>query len=154
MSFDCHYAEHEDCIDQAMKAAEEICQKKKVKFTKLRRRVLELIWKEHKPCKAYDLLKDLQKEDSSAKPITIYRALDFLQEHGLVHRVNSLNAYVGCAHPEQTDPTFLLVCSQCNTVEESKGENYRIFFNKVLDDKKFQCTNKTFEIEGSCKHCS
>lgn len=153
MSFGCHTAQHEECITRAILKAEAICQEKSIQFTKVRRRVLELIWQGHKPCKAYDLLGELQKEDTSAKPATIYRALDFLQEHGLVHRVNSLNAYIGCAAPDQETPYFLFVCSSCDNVQEKEYSHYQEFFDKIFKDENFNCTNKTFEIEGICQNC-
>lgn len=153
MGFGCHLAQHQECIDNALSKAERICQEKSVQFTKIRRRVLELIWQGHKPCKAYDLLKELQKEDSSAKPPTVYRALDFLLEHGLIHRVNRLNAYIGCTNPEQTDPYFLLVCLSCDNVKETSHQDYQKFSDAMMANNQFQCESKTFEIEGICQNC-
>jgi len=153
VSFDCHLTQHQGCINNAISNAEMICQRKNIKLTKLRKRVLELIWTGHTPRKAYDLLTEFQKEDPAAKPATIYRTLDFLQEHTLIHRINRLNAYIGCVNPEQKDPYFLLVCLKCNNVEESIHPNYREFFNNMIKDHQFQCLNKTFEIEGKCQNC-
>ena len=92
---------HKINIDEALKKAEIICNDKGVKLTKLRQRVLKLIWKSHGYVKAYDLLNDLKKIDAAAKPPTIYRSLDFLIKHGFIHKIQSLNAFVGCSHPEE-----------------------------------------------------
>ena len=62
--------------------------------------MLELVWQGHAAVKAYDLLAELDRQGGAAKPPTVYRALDFLMAHGLVHRLESLNAYVGCPQPE------------------------------------------------------
>jgi Fur family zinc uptake transcriptional regulator len=107
----------------------------------------------HTPQKAYDLLAEFQKEDSAAKPATIYRTLDFLQEYGLVHRINRLNAYIGCVNPEHKEPYFLLVCLDCHNVEESLNPDYHEFFNKIIANNQFHCSNKIFEIEGKCQNC-
>lgn len=153
MGFECHLGQHQECIENALSKAEYICKERAVQFTKLRRRVLELIWQGHKPCKAYDLLKELQKEDSAAKPPTVYRALDFLHEHGLIHRINRLNAYIGCKNPKQVDPSFLLVCLSCDNVEEVNHQTYQKFFEDMISNNQFQCQSKTFEIEGICQNC-
>ncbi|MFT6212699.1 MAG: Fur family zinc uptake transcriptional regulator [Alphaproteobacteria bacterium] len=153
MAFGCHLIQHQECINSAMRNAEMICQEKNIKLTKLRKSVLELIWTGHTPQKAYDLLTIFQKEDPAAKPATIYRTLDFLQENGLVHRINRLNAYIGCVNPNHKEPYFLMVCLHCNNVEESTHSEYRDFFNKMINHSQFQCSNKVFEIEGTCQNC-
>ncbi|MDX2494940.1 MAG: hypothetical protein QNK27_08275, partial [Desulfuromusa sp.] len=91
--------DHQCCLDGAMANAELLCQQRGKRFTSIRRRVFELIWQQHKPIGAYEVLEGLQ-QDGRAAPPTVYRALDFLLDLGLVHRINSLNAYVGCIHPE------------------------------------------------------
>ena len=80
---------HKISIDEALKKAEIICNKKGVKLTKLRQKVLTLILKNHGYVKAYDLLNDLKKNDASAKPPTVYRSLDFLMEHGFIHKIQA-----------------------------------------------------------------
>ena len=65
---------HKININEALKKAENICNKKGVKLTKLRQKVLTLILKNHGYVKAYDLLNDLKKSDASAKPPTVYRS--------------------------------------------------------------------------------
>ncbi|MBM4202103.1 MAG: hypothetical protein FJ189_12570, partial [Gammaproteobacteria bacterium] len=89
--------DHDDCIHRALASAERLCAERGVRFTPVRRRVLELIWRSHEAVKAYDLLEQLKTFDPAAKPTTVYRALDFLREQGLIHRVESLNAFIGCS---------------------------------------------------------
>lgn len=90
---------HQACVNQALDDARHICQQHNARLTPTRQRVLELIWQSHRPLGAYDVLAQLAAEGQNAAPPTVYRALDFLQQHGLVHRIASLNAFVGCAHP-------------------------------------------------------
>ena len=84
--------DHSSCVEDALAAAHEVCSTKGARLTPLRERILELVWLSHKPVGAYTLLDLIKLEHNSAAPPTIYRALDFLMEHGLVHRIKSLNA--------------------------------------------------------------
>ena len=96
----CHPHDHSHCVSDALRAADALCARSGARLTALRRRVLELVWQSHRPLGAYDILGVLSSEDGRrAAPPTVYRALDFLLEHGLIHRLASLNAYkIGRAH--------------------------------------------------------
>jgi hypothetical protein len=96
--------DHAECIDSALVSAQSSCERQGLRLTKLRRRVLELVWRGHTPVKAYDILEELRKEDRAAAPPTVYRALDFLLNAGLVHRIESLSAFVGCGGPAGCAP--------------------------------------------------
>ena len=152
MSFLCQT--HQQCLDTTMEKAEKICQNNNARLTKIRKQVLELIWAGHKPVKAYDLLTELQKEDPFAKPPTIYRALDFLLEQGLIHKLHRLSAYVGCANPEKEEPCFFLICSNCNNVAESHDGAYDDLIKSISKAHRFQPKETIFEIEGLCNHCA
>ena len=91
--------DHRKCIDDAIAAAETRCARDGRSFTALRRQVLELVWSSHGPVGAYDLLDMLRAKRRNAAPPTVYRALEFLLQCGLIHRIESLNAYVGCGSP-------------------------------------------------------
>ncbi|MEM6603971.1 MAG: Fur family transcriptional regulator [Pseudomonadota bacterium] len=147
--------DHNHFLENMIKHVENICAQKGIRFTKLRRHVFELIWQYSKPVKAYDLLAELQKQIPSAKPITIYRALDFLMEHGFIHKVHRLNAYISCTDPEHLGkPLCLLVCTECHGVKDSRDDNYSALFKDILEHHNFKCSNQTLEIEGVCKNCS
>ena len=88
--------DHDHCVANALAAAEQVCATRGLKLTPLRRRVLELVWAGHGPVGAYDLLQALAEGDARAvQPPTVYRALEFLREAGLVHRIDTLNAFIG-----------------------------------------------------------
>jgi Fur family zinc uptake transcriptional regulator len=97
-----HSHDHEHCVEDALAAADKLCAEQGLRFTPLRRRVLELVWSSHKPVGAYALLDKLRSEDLGSAPPTVYRALDFLIEHGLIHRIERMNAFIGCSHPGET----------------------------------------------------
>ena len=88
--------DHRKCVSEAMAVADELCAKRGARMTELRRRVLNLIWDSHAPVGAYAIMDMLKREGRNAMPPTVYRALDFLQEQGLIHRIASLNAFIGC----------------------------------------------------------
>lgn len=144
---------HRTCVETALSAAESLCLRRGVRFTPLRRRVLELIWKSHEATKAYDLLDDLRVFDPHAKPATVYRALDFLLEQGFIHRVESLNAFIGCDQIETQHALILLICDRCHTVEERHTTD---LLNAVARETKaagFKPLHQSFEIHGVCATC-
>ena len=117
--------DHERCIDDALGKAAALCARRGARLTELRRRVLELVWQGHAAVKAYDVLDRLGRAPGSAKPPTVYRALDFLIAHGLVHRLESLNAYVGCPEPDASHKGRFLICDACGDVAEFESPAIR-----------------------------
>ncbi|WP_458576290.1 Fur family transcriptional regulator [Aliamphritea spongicola] len=86
------------------------------------------MWQSHKPLGAYDLLPAIAEAGFNSAPPTVYRALDFLQEQGLVHRIASLNAFIGCTNPEHPHQGYFLICQACGvTVELNSGSIERVF---------------------------
>ena len=67
---------------------------------------------------AYDIIERMAEQGPRPAPITVYRALDFLAAHGLVHKIESRNAFVACSHSHEGEPAALLVCEACGTVAE------------------------------------
>ena len=141
-------------IDEALKKAEIICNKKGVKLTKLRQKVLTLILKNHGYVKAYDLLNDLKKNDASAKPPTVYRSLDFLMEHGFIHKIQSLNAFVGCSHPDEHEDCYFLICKECKNIEECCSNKVKKVLTSTSGKNNFSPNQVTLEITGICQDCS
>lgn len=125
-----------------------------VRLTPARRRVLELIWQSHRPSGAYDLLERLAADGHRPSPPTVYRALDFLLRQGLVHRVSSRNAFVGCNHPGDDHMAQLFICDRCDVAfEQADGSlNRRIRRNAM--DLQFKIRTQTVEIAGLCPRCA
>lgn len=144
---------HSLCIQEALHSAKQLCEAGGERFTDLRRQVLELIWAEHKPVKAYDLLSALSSQRSGVAPATVYRTLDFLQAQGLVHKLESLNAYLGCSHPNHEHQGHFLICEICEEVRELELS----FFSESIDDiektRQFRVNHMTVELFGVCSKC-
>jgi Fur family zinc uptake transcriptional regulator len=146
--------DHQTCIAKALAAAERLCEERGVRFTPVRRKVLELIWSSHESAKAYDLLDTLRAFDPAAKPATIYRALDFLLEQGFIHRVESLNAFIGCCGPEQRHDLLLLICERCHTVEERPAVGVMAAAAREIESAGFSPRRQSFEVHGVCAECA
>jgi len=146
--------DHSLCIHKALSVAEQLCLARGAQLTPMRHKVLELIWNSHKAVKAYDLLDQIRPINDAAKPSTVYRALDFLLEQGLIHRVESLNAFVGCHCSGTRHDQLLLICTECHTVEERSAQSVLSALASELTEAKFIPQRKTIEIHGLCKSCT
>jgi Fur family transcriptional regulator, zinc uptake regulator len=122
-------------------------------LTELRRKVLETIWQDHAPIGAYDILAKLNARGERNAPMAVYRALDFLIENGLVHRLSSLNAYIGCRHPGRTHSGQFLICSRCNVVAEITSEAVSKTVARAASSRGFKPTGEIVEVMGLCPHC-
>ena len=150
-----HWAKHDHqvCISEAVRNAEKVCLRRQQRLTRTRKRVLELVWQQHKPIGAYDVLEILQQE-TKATPPTVYRALDFLQSMGLVHRISSLNAYIGCTFPGQPHDGQFLICQSCQALAEINAPEINRAILQSAAQKGFEPRKKTIEIMGLCPECS
>jgi len=145
--------DHAQCVEQALERAEAVCRERGERFTVLRRLVFELVWNSHRPIKAYDLLELVLRHGRRGSPPTVYRALEFLQSAGLVHKIESLNAFVGCADPERPHSGQFLICDQCGIVAEL--EDAAIASRLDADAKRIGFNLATVRVEatGRCKGC-
>lgn len=144
---------HQKCINSAIKTAESICLERKLQFTSLRRSIFKLIWQSHSPLKAYDILDQFQKKDPSAKPITIYRSLDFLIENRMIHKIESQNTYFGCSHPRELHNCYFTICRKCHIVNEGCKNNLLTPLYEDLKKEEFLVKHITLEIQGICRNC-
>ena len=151
----CQSHQHHQCISQALESAEDVCAQRGVRLTPLRKRVLELVWQSHKPLGAYDILEGLSREDGRrAAPPTVYRGLDFLLENGLIHRLASLNAYIGCSHPEVVHEGYFMICKQCNNAYELvQHSQIDTAISSEAEQMGFTVETQMVEILGICAAC-
>ena len=143
--------DHAACASEALAQAEQLCAMRHVRFTEIRRQVLEAIWQSHAPIGAYDILAGLNAGGARHAPMAVYRALEFLQGHGLVHRVASQNAFIGCAHPGEAHDSQLLICRTCGTVAELGSAPITDALAKAAPG--FAVEQRIVEISGVCPHC-
>ncbi|WP_064698652.1 Fur family transcriptional regulator [Halomonas caseinilytica] len=136
-----------------MDQAERQCRYRGVRFTPIRRRVLQMIADTRGGLKAYDLLDRLTTEHASARPPTVYRALEFLIDQGLVHRIESLNAYVACPCPEHAHGFQLLICRDCGRVEELHLDDINEQLGQRARELGFTVQRQTIELLGRCDAC-
>lgn len=146
--------DHERCVAEAIATAASICRKRGLRFTKQRRRVLELVWTSHKPVGAYDILDQLNRAGGKVAPPTVYRALDFLIEADLVHRLDSLNAFVGCPDPSNPHSGQFLICRECRSVAELEDSDIDEMVRRRAATVGFTAHEQTLEIEGICRNCA
>lgn len=144
---------HSQCVAEAMHRATALCTQQSLRFTPIRKKVLELIWAEHAPVSAYALLEGLRQTRNNAQAPTIYRALDFLLQHGLAHKIESLNAYVGCAQPEHRHPGQFLICLSCQQIVELNDIEISSVITKQAIHNHFMITEQTIELKGYCSIC-
>ncbi len=145
--------DHDDCVAAAVETAEAVCRQRGLRFTGLRRRVLELVWSSHTPAGAYDILERLSLQGKRAAPPTVYRALEFLIEADLVHRLDSLNAYVGCPDPGSAHTGQFLICRQCRSVAELDDASINALVEQKAAGLGFTAVRQTVEIQGLCRDC-
>ena len=145
--------DHEHCVAEAIATAVQICRARGLRFTEQRRRVLELVWNSHKPVGAYDILDSLNRAGGKVAPPTVYRALDFLIEADLVHRLDSLNAFVGCPDPSNPHTGQFLICRECRSVAELDDSDINEMVRQSAANLGFTALHQTLEIEGICRNC-
>ena len=147
--------DHNACIHGALAKAERLCAERGVRLTPTRRQVLQLVLESHQAAKAYDLLDRLKPTLKGATPMTIYRALQFLQDQGLVHRVETLNAFVGCTHEgtHHPDTLVMLICESCQQIEEHSIPALRAVLREAMVECGFERHRETLEVYGACQAC-
>ncbi len=144
---------HHHCINQALDRAKTLCLQHGVRFTPVRQRVLELIWQSHKPLGAYQILEQLGREGFNSAPPTVYRALEFLLEQGLAHRITSLNAFIGCSHPQRHHQGYFLICRGCGSAQELPTDTLADPLKQHAGAQGFKVESETIELSGLCPSC-
>jgi len=145
--------DHDMCVAEALAHAEEVCARRGLRLTRIRRRVLEIIWSSHKPVGAYDILEELGRDGKRPAPPTVYRALDFLIEAWLVHRLDSLHAFIGCSDPSHAHAGKFLICSQCRSVAELDDPEIARLISNTARAAAFEPHSLVLEIQGLCDLC-
>jgi Fur family zinc uptake transcriptional regulator len=134
---------------------ERACEARGLRLTPIRAHALRLLADARRPVKAYELLDRMKATQAGAAPPTIYRALDFLLEHGFIHRLASINAYVGCHHPggEQHAVPFL-ICDRCQSATELEDERIVQLLGEKAHGMGFVPRAQTLEVHGTCAACA
>ncbi len=145
--------DHERCASAAIAHAEAQCAARTQRLTPMRRQVLQALLASHKPLGAYEIIERLAHKNRPA-PITVYRALDFLRDNGLVHRIESRNAFVACVHNHGGDDLVVfLICERCGAVGEAPGAAAAEALKASSRAAGFSPKSPLIEIAGICSHC-
>ena len=138
-------------------AVERACSERGLRLTEIRARVLGLVADAGKPIKAYDLLDKVREGEGAgaAAPPTVYRALDFLLANGFIHKLESVNAYVACHHPNAAQHSApFLICDGCHKAVELEDEHVVATLDAQARALGFSPQTQTLEVHGLCAECA
>ena len=145
--------DHAHCAHDALSRAEAVTQATGARMTPVRRRVLEILLEQHKALGAYDVLARLATEGFGNQPPVAYRALEFLVDQGLAHRIQRLNAFTACVHPGKDHAPAFLICRTCYMVAEAEAAAARASLDAEAARAGFQVERSTIEALGLCPNC-
>jgi Fur family zinc uptake transcriptional regulator len=146
--------DHDRCINAALTRAKGLCHEKNVKLTVTREAVLTLLWQSHRPLGAYQIQDQLSK--LMAKPIappTVYRAIEFLLDLSLIHRLPSLNAYIGCPFPRRHHSNLFMICNECGSAAEMADAALNEVLQAASNKANFVLQSQSVELFGRCPQC-
>jgi Fur family zinc uptake transcriptional regulator len=146
--------DHDRCSTDAMAVAEALCAQRGQRLTPIRRKVLAALLGSHKPLGAYEIIDRLAPKGPRPAPITAYRALEFLRENGLVHRIESRNAFVACVHNHAVGALVVfLICERCGAVGEASSSEVTATLTSAARAAGFTPKSPVIELTGICTHC-
>jgi Fur family zinc uptake transcriptional regulator len=146
--------DHDRCSTDAMAVAEALCHERGQRLTPIRRNVLATLLASHKPLGAYEIIDRLAPKGPRPAPITAYRALEFLRENGLVHRIESRNAFIACVHNHAAgELVAFLICERCGAVGEASSAEVTSTLTAAARAAGFTPKSPIIEISGICTHC-
>jgi Fur family zinc uptake transcriptional regulator len=146
--------DHTRCAADTLAHAEALCAKRSQRLTPLRRQVLEALSVSHKPLGAYEIMDWMAQTGPRPAPITVYRALEFLLENGLAHRIESRNAFLACAHNHDAGALVVfLICDRCGAVGEAPASAVAESLANAAKKAGFRPKMSVIEITGTCSHC-
>lgn len=144
---------HANCTDDALEFADKQARDAGLRLTPVRRRTLEVLLENHRAMGAYDVLERLAEDGFGNQPPVAYRALDFLVQQGLAHKVRRLNAYAACMHPQTDHAPVFMICRKCNVVAESVACEVRGAIAAVAKQAGFALERANVEVLGICPSC-
>lgn len=150
-NFESH--DHNICVEETISKVAQACAEKKLQFTPIRRRVLEIMLEEHRAWGAYEILDRLRGEGQKAQPPVAYRALDFLIGNRFAHKIERLNAFIACSHPGEFHAPIFMICRNCEVVSEAHTEPTKGQLGQAARSAGFLIERTIVEAEGLCPKC-
>ncbi len=140
-------------VEARLEIAQALCESRGSRLTPLRRRVLEILLQQGRSVKAYELLELMRDDQAGAAPPTVYRALDFLVEEGLAHRLDAINAWAACHDAGGEPHDLLVVCTACGSVAELSDPSLTRRLAEKVAEAGFRLSGHEMELRGLCKGC-
>jgi Fur family zinc uptake transcriptional regulator len=145
--------DHSTCMSDALTVAEARCAADGLRFTPVRRKVLEILLQNHRALGAYTILDRLREDGFGSQPPVAYRALDFLVTNGLAHKIERLNAFIACVHPSHSHTPAFMICRLCDAVAEAQSSPAQGALGKAARATGFRIERTVVEAEGVCPSC-
>ena len=145
--------DHGACIKDGVDAAIEATQARGLRFTPVRQRVLEILLSRHRAMGAYEVLDILRDEGLGSQPPVVYRALSFLVDNDLAHKIEHLNAFTACTQTGVGHTPVFLICDDCGTVVETAVPEAERSLSQAAADAGFQIRTTVVEASGQCPEC-
>jgi Fur family zinc uptake transcriptional regulator len=139
--------------DRSLAKAEDLARNRGVTMTPIQRQVLQLILASRKPIGAYRLLADLGGKGAKAMPPTVYRALGFLIDHGLIHKIESQSTFIACANVNHPHGGQFAMCTICGRTVEIFDRSLTAELAKKAADVGFTIQRQVVELHGVCADC-
>ncbi|CAN0603337.1 unnamed protein product [Ectocarpus sp. 12 AP-2014] len=146
--------DHSACVHDTLAAAEARCTSEGLRFTPVRRKVLEILLQEHRALGAYAILDKLREDGFGSQPPVAYRALDFLVLNGLAHKIERLNAFIACVHPSHAHAPAFMICRLCDAVAETQASPAKGALGDAARATGFRIERTVVEAEGVCPACA
>ena len=143
-----------DPPEAVLEQADRLCRRRGARLTAQRRQVLAILHAAGRPLGAYEILESMREGRRALAPPTVYRALEFLLEQGLAHKLETLHAFVGCAHPDHPHSSQFLICAECGRVTELEDESITRCLRSAASESGFQSRRPVVELIGTCAACS
>jgi len=152
---DLAFARHDHglCSTDALSRADGLVAQRGLRLTPVRRRALEILLESHRALGAYDVLARLAEDGFGNQPPVAYRALEFLEDQGLAHRIRRLNAYTACMHMGEAHAAAFLICVKCNAVSEAASAPAIAALETAARASGFVIEATTIEAVGLCPAC-
>ena len=145
---------HQKCTSDLLSRAERTCERRGSRLTVQRRDVLTCVAESHSAVGAYDIIERMASHGPRPAPITVYRALEFLLAHGLVHKIESRNAFVACSHAHDNQPAAMLICEACGLVAELDVPDAFASLGASAKGQGFVEQRTMVEVSGLCFSCA
>lgn len=145
--------DHSHCSGDVLSQAVDLAEARGIRLTPVRRRTLEILLEAHKALGAYEVLERLGRDGFGTQPPVAYRALDFLVDQGLAHRVRRLNAFAACMHPGLPHRPAFFICTGCDTIAEIRSTAIQDAVDEAAGEIGFRIDRANVEVAGLCPAC-